>query len=61
MGGGEVHFLMRSRKPSRLKVKRHEHLVMWSPREKVLLCTCPGFNYRGVCSGTREILMGRVK
>lgn len=62
MGHGEVHFLMRSRKRSNRKgAKRHEHLVMWSPRERVLICTCPGYNFRKVCSGTREILAGRVR
>lgn len=61
MGGGEVHFIMRSRKRANKKgAKRHEHLVMWSPREKFLACTCPGFTYRRICAGVREVLMGWV-
>lgn len=61
MGRDEVHFLMRSRKRATRGEKRHEHLVLWNPREKTLACTCPGFHYRKVCAGTREVLLGRVR
>lgn len=42
-------------------MRRHEHLVIWNPREKVLMCSCPAYQYRRVCSATRQVILGRVR
>lgn len=58
---GSVHFEMFSRKRANKKEKRHSHLVIWSPHEKVLVCSCPGYAYRRICAGTRTVLAGLAR
>lgn len=55
-GFGERVYYMRSRKRSRLKAKRHTHIVTWNPEERSLWCVCHGWQYRRICSGTRHVL-----